>query len=500
MGSTVRQSVVMGGLLLVAACKPVSTTESSGEPISVTKPADPMAQFFASGRTEIRAKSNFYYAIFKSDYERRFDALPKSSEVSPDRVPYAGGWYPQSRGGTNVRMRGMSPLEKYDAVFNKASSYKAVEWERRNHTVGSNSDSASWAGHCNGYSAAASRHLEPSKQVIRGDVTFYPEDIKALLAEIYMGAKFYFLGGNRCAQVQNVPLTAPGSRQDPLTMGSCDDVNPGTFHVAVTNWIGVQKIPVIFDTSSKEQVWNYPHWKYKVDSRLVGRSEAMKLITGSNREDYKFNPEAKQFQSVGITVQHSNAIAEERLTAAIANNQRYISKSFTYVLELNDAGEIIGGEWVGQSQKDHPDFIWVALEPMPGDGSPYGANPYVDATEVLKLWAESAPPNSPKAIMEPKLAKEWGRFPRFDVEINGASTGVAFALEESIEVILKPREGLSGAQVEALLDGKPITFEQGAAPRAVISKISEGIHVLDIKWKSGSKLVDEQRARFHVIR
>jgi hypothetical protein len=462
-----------------------------------------MVQFYASGQTEIRAKSNFYYAIFKKDYDRRFDGTKNSGEVAPERVPYVGSWYPQNKGGTNVRMRGSSALEKYDSVFNKDSTTKAADWERKNHTVGANDDSSGWAGHCNGFSAASSRHAEPSKQVIRGDVTFYPEDIKALLAEVYMGAKFYFLGGNRCGLINDAPLTPPGSRQDPLTMGSCDDVNPGTFHVAITNWIGIQKYPLIMDMSSKEQVWNYPQWKYTFDSRTVSRSDANRIITGSSADEYKYNPAAKQFRSVAMTIYHSNAFVDERLTNTISTEQRYKPKVYYYILELNDVGDIVGGEWVSESQRDHPDFMWVALEPMGGDGTPYSANPNLDAKEVLKLWAESVgadPNNPPPGLMEPKVATEWGRFPRFDVQINGANTGAAFAIDDSIEILLKPKDGLGSAKVEALLDGNRVPFDQGGSPRAVLSKVADGLHVLEVKWSSGSTVVDEQRIRFHVIR
>lgn len=286
-------------------------------------------------------------------------------------------------------------------------------------------------------------------------------------------------------------------------MGSCDDVNPGTFHVAITNWIGIQKYPLIMDMSSKEQVWNYPQWKYKFDSRAVSRADANRIITGNSTDEYKFNPAAKQFRSVAMTIYHSNAFVEERLTNTISTDQRYKSQVFYYILELNDSGDIIGGEWVSESQRNHPDFIWVALEPMQGDGTPYSANPNVDPKEVLKLWAESVgadPNNPPSVIMEPKVATEWGRFPRFDVQINGANTGAAFALDDTIEIVIKTKEGLGSAKLDGTLDGNRVPFDQGGSPRAVLTKVSDGLHVLDLKWSVGSQVVDEQRVRFHVIR
>ena len=48
-------------------------------------------------------------------------------------------------------------------------------------------------------------------------------------------------------------------------------------------------------------------------------------------------------------------------------------------------GNIVGGEWTGQSQREHPDFLWVALEPMQGNGTRYMGNPNLDANEVCLL-------------------------------------------------------------------------------------------------------------------
>ncbi len=485
--------------LTAASCKPQET--SNDRRAVGTRPKDPMAGFYASSQTEVRAKNNFFYAIFKKDYERKFDALPASGEVPPERIPYVGGWYPQSRGGTNVRMRGLSPLEKYDAVFNSGSSLKAADWERRNHTVDPNDRSSGWAGHCNGFSAAATRHAEPKKEVRRGDTVFYPEDIKALLAEIYMGAKFYFLGGNRCGLIESGSLLPPASRQDPTTMGMCDDVNPGTFHVALTNWIGIQKYPLIADISGKEQVWNYPHWKYSVESRAIPRSEANKIITGSSEDSYRFNPDAKLFRSVALTVTRTEAVGAEVMTANVAAAQRYKQQTYYYVLEMNDAGEIIGGEWVADSQRNHPDFIWVALETMPGDGSKYGSNPNLDPREVLKLWAESVgadPNNPPPLINEPAMVTQWGRFPKFDITVNGANTGVAYLIENKFNIALKVKQGLAGAIASAKLNGVTLPID-GATNSATITSPGPGLHVLEVKWTAGGKTVDEQRARIHAI-
>ena len=45
-------------------------------------------------------------------------------------------------------------------------------------------------------------------------------------------------------------------------------------------------------------------------------------------------------------------------------------------------GNIIGGEWIRKSKKDHPDFIWRHQEPMP-------ENPFLDRETILKIYQES---------------------------------------------------------------------------------------------------------------
>jgi hypothetical protein len=284
-------------------------------------------------------------------------------------------------------------------------------------------------------------------------------------------------------------------------MGSCDDVNPGTFHVAVTNWIGIQKYPLIFDISGKEQVWNYPHWKYKIDSRPLTKVEANNIITGSQSTEYKFNPSATKFRSVAMTITHSDAKASEVMTASVEAAKRYVQRSYYYVLELNDNNEIIGGEWVSESQRSHPDFIWVALEPMRGDGSKYSSNANIDPDEVLKLWAESVdadPANPPKTLKEPAIVNAWGQYPKFDVLVNGAQSGVAFMLGTKMTISLKPKAGLAGATATMTLDGAKLPMDSGTS--AQVENPTPGIHVLDVAWSSGGKTVDSQRARIHVIR
>jgi hypothetical protein len=65
-------------------------------------------------------------------------------------------------------------------------------------------------------------------------------------------------------------------------------------------------------------------------------------------------------------------------------------KYLHYTLNLNDEGEIIGGEYFQDSARI--DMLWTALNPRQGgeEGNERGC-PHIDTKEVLAIWRESVP-------------------------------------------------------------------------------------------------------------
>jgi hypothetical protein len=459
------------------------------------------SSFYATGATEMRGKSNFYYKIFKRDYELLFSSIPTSGSVDQANIPYVGGWHPHKTGGTSRDNGTGNVLQKYDKAFNLGEN-RAQKWEDTNHKVSPSAPAAEWSGHCNGFSASAQRHREPFKSVVRGDVTFSPKDIKTLLAEIHMSAKFYFLGGSRCSRPGPGPLPSPLSRNDARSLDECDDVNPATFHTALGNWIGIQKHTIIADLYARDQVWNYPHYKYESTSQSVTAAAAMSLITGEQTSEYRFNPEAVSFRRVTTSTHSSRAFEVESMTAEVALSQRTEVKTYQYILELDAGGRIIGGEWIGASQQDHPDFLWVALEPLRGDGSPFAANPHVDPKEVIKLWAQSidADPNAPPLdILEPVGSTSWGKFPKFSMTINQSNSGSVF-LGRAQNLRLTRQPPLHGdLKVGLVLDGVSIGEKNISAAddfEITLPAFTRGIHSIDVTWSKSGTQVDRQRSHF----
>ena len=58
------------------------------------------------------------------------------------------------------------------------------------------------------------------------------------------------------------------------------------------------------------------------------------------------------------------------------------SRTLHYLLETDDFGEIMGGEWLKDSKKKHPDFLWVP-------SSPESANPEISFSNVKLLVMQS---------------------------------------------------------------------------------------------------------------
>jgi len=300
-------------------------------------------------RDEIAYQKKCYKKWFKTELETRFDKLPTNGMVPRWRHPYAGHIYPDTAGGT-ARV-----LRKYDQAFHRGRPL-AVRYERGDvarqqqtyyRTVGgwfgystyAFRGTPHWAGHCNGWAGAAIRHAEPQKSVVRNGVTFTPADIKGLLAELYVYCDTEFLGGVDRA------------------------VNPATFHLTMTNWIGRQKHPIAADFTLGKEVWNYPIYAYR--TAFAKRGERQVEVRMNIGYVYLLNGEPDR----------------------APKNYRF--RSFRYLLDLNEQGEIVGGSYLYGSSRF--DMLWTQLRPTPGGekGNEAG-NPYLDVDTVMSLWRESA--------------------------------------------------------------------------------------------------------------
>jgi hypothetical protein len=283
--------------------------------------------------------------------------------LDPDGLPDSGAaakpvwttyWYPISEYGTARRpWEGeLSPMEKYDTAMGD-SSMRATGWEMAQYTYYGN---VPWAGHCNGVAAAGTMVDEPRKEVWYNGVRFSVDDVKALMVESFQGGGVVI--GGRC-NLSALTLDREGRPTDP----ECRDTNPGSFHIAVTNYLGRFKKPIIADSDPVYPVWNYAITSYRVrEKRKLSSSEVAQWMGISN---YRFNPRATSFAYYQTEVVYSGGF----------------TKIYEYFLELSGS-VIIGGEWYRNSRTDHPDFLWRHTVPT-------AENPYLNLDVVRSIYEKS---------------------------------------------------------------------------------------------------------------
>jgi len=338
--------------------------------IVISGPAQAPAGSGSIKQDEIDYQNQNFEQWWNTELLWKYDDLPTKGNVPKFRIPYSGHDYTDRSGGT------MDVMRKYDVAFNSRVPM-ATEWERedvgkrrplflfrgRNRLpedfrlpeterrrgngrgllaalFSGSGRVPAWYGHCNGRTAASIRHAEPQRSVMRNGVVFTPADIKGLLAEVYMYQDTEFLGGIDFA------------------------VNPGTFHVILSNWLGRGSHPVGMDSTLGEVVFNYPIYAYATSH----------LERPDNRVEVKMN--AAYAKSSGGEHNQSPRI----------KGVMY----FHYTLNLNEEGEITGGEYYGDSSR--VDMLWSPLQPAQGGkkGNEIG-NPYIDVKEILSIWRESVP-------------------------------------------------------------------------------------------------------------
>jgi hypothetical protein len=227
-------------------------------------------------------------------------------------------------------------------------------------------------GICHGWSPASYMLARPTKAITLKNprnipITFYPADIKALASLLWANApsSTKFIGG-RCNDKE--PQADPTTGR---TLSSqCFDTNPGTWHLAMVNQIGVNKRSLVLDATFDYQVWNQPAYGYsytyfnpQTDTAVHTLAEAKVAIANYTNDKFKKYRSPQAVAVVGIEMSVSYVV-ETRPSQRDTDNPSYdaIRKvAYLYDLELDANGKIIGGEWY---QNPHPDFLWTPAKTM----------------------------------------------------------------------------------------------------------------------------------------
>lgn len=169
---------------------------------------------------------------------RRAEASPRSSGNAA-KYPWSGWWWPASNQASGPRMFDPDgPLSKYDRFVSSLGkpNPRTTDWERSEiFFAGLN-----WAGHCNGWAAAALLEPEPSAPRVVNGVTFTVGDQKGLLSSYHFAdSALWGVGGDQ-------------------------DLGPADFHRTLTSWLSTERKGMVFTFRLVgEEVWSYPAYKYE---------------------------------------------------------------------------------------------------------------------------------------------------------------------------------------------------------------------------------------------
>ena len=325
-----------------------------------------------------------------------FNALPRTGKLADDRLAWSETYWPSNKGGIAYRwnhpdpqpfkyrlhtkeellrmsqeeLSRLSPAELYD-ISNDDYNYTLT---RKAFSLYSPRD-LWWEGICHGWAQAAINYPEPAPIVYTNKagikVPIGASDIKALLAMHeaynYKGEKFAF-AGRRCrvngkvegeGDERDRPEHRAYPAQELAESPDCRDVNAGAFHVIISNMIGLLGKGFVADIDRFNDVWNQPIFGYKtqivgeenVEGSLVALGVAKRVKV---KMEMIYGEELKFFTPQLAAEGHQNFVSKQPVT--LTKHQKFLSKHYEYIVELNSAGNVIGGQWITQTR---PDFMWL---------------------------------------------------------------------------------------------------------------------------------------------
>ncbi|KAI8590491.1 hypothetical protein BDZ88DRAFT_451160 [Geranomyces variabilis] len=389
------------------------TTPTHAPPTPPSQPADPNAQGDLDPKTELAPLARLEARMGK--FNRVFDTLPVKGAAAS--IPWPSTYWPSYLDGANYRWQGsnqLSPIEKYAKAFSwnaqqladqvsyqhgidSAKSAKTcfTDWQcgggakcvgrRGTGIFGKRYCVATWEGICDGWTGAALMLPEPKCSVTgpKG-VQFTVGDLKGLMSS-YFAAE----NGKHTSEISmSARCNTASPRKDAngyYTDATCNDATAGMLHIFVTNWFQKSKTGFAFDRDTTAQVWNQPVYGYSVkSSKDVTKSQALSLLGQSFHIDSRTTRIVRVQTEINWVSETSHWADLSLPTSEIADDV-LDATTYNYLLFLDNNGEIIGGEYFGNSKNDQPDFFWAPFA-VEQNGVAYTAIAY---QELLALWNKS---------------------------------------------------------------------------------------------------------------
>jgi hypothetical protein len=336
---------------------------------------------------------NYFNPVAKIKMNAALSDLPLKAELLDNRFGWSETYWPSNVGGIAYRWNSTNPQPFKYKLKTKEELAKMTETELSelspaelyDISVGDYSysltkkvlskfspDDLWWEGICHGWSLAASNYAEPDKTIVTNKdgikVPFGSSDVKGLLAmhDAFNSKGLYVRVGDRCAvpgKVAGEALPEDGkvptvSKKD-SEKAECADVNAGAFHIVLASMIGLNSHGFVADVDRYNDVWNQPVTGY--ESAIVGE-EALSAKDIKNGVSRKVRMKTKMTYGEELIFYSAEEaangevgfVSKEPVTGTPA--QTFKSRDYEYVLELDLAGNIIGGEWISEGR---PDMLWM---------------------------------------------------------------------------------------------------------------------------------------------
>ncbi len=260
----------------------------------------------------------------------------------------------------SVNPNDLSPAEKYDLLLGDAlGTFTETQWKNGDSNRSLSGSVPTWRGICDGWAAASMTWNRPAKSVtllsVNGQaITFFPEDIKALGSQLHAkGFKKVTFLGKRCNGTTG------------WLTGACGGLNPAALHLALANSVGLEGSSFILDISPGKEVWNYPVQEYSFSfaNPLTGapasdwKSARVQLVGNeSDLSERKRAEGTRWIVAVKAKVKFMDMRHGGTNSFDSSEFDKILEREWSYDLEIDGRGQVIGGEWIGKSK---PDFMWA---------------------------------------------------------------------------------------------------------------------------------------------
>lgn len=306
---------------------------------------------------------------FDANFNYKLAELPTAADLPLAKTPWSSSYWPRMKGGINYRwntpnpigyklnspsrvvvqsmsieqLSKLSPAEKFDLAQGFYHYPLSTRVEAQSKPTAKD-----FEGLCDGWTASAIQFAEPAPVEIKNPdgiiIPFGSSDVKALMSyDVSINAKKGVMAsvfiGNYCSSPWGMKLGT----------SNCTDINPGAFHVVLANQIGIKKESFAVDIDPKVETWNQPVYgfEFEVKEKISVEGASSAYVVHAKLKYAQDDLEGEEYNQI---FNWNPVVGTKDYKAGVME--------LDYILELDYAGRIIGGSWLGNSKTKHPDLFW----------------------------------------------------------------------------------------------------------------------------------------------